>query len=84
MTATLKITAKGQVTLRKEVLRHLGAAPGDKLSVHILPGGRAELRAVKTAGSIRDFIGSLQRMGTQPLSVEEISEAAAEGWAGRR
>jgi len=27
MTATLTVTAKGQVTLRKEVLRHLGVAP---------------------------------------------------------
>ena len=84
MTATLKITAKGQVTLRKEILRHLGVAPGDKLSVDILPGGRAELRRVKTSGSIRNFIGSLHRTGTRALSIEEISEAAAEGWAGRR
>jgi bifunctional DNA-binding transcriptional regulator/antitoxin component of YhaV-PrlF toxin-antitoxin module len=84
MTTTLTITAKGQVTLRKEVLRHLGVAPGDKLAVDMLPGGRAGLRAVKPEGAIQEFIGSLQRPGTKPLSIEEISEAAARGWAGGR
>lgn len=84
MGTNLTITAKGQVTLRKELLRHLGVAPGDKVAVEILPGGRAELRAAKPEGSIQKFIGSLQRPGTKPLSVEEISEAAAQGWAGRR
>ena len=84
MTTTLLITAKGQVTLRKELLRHLGVTPGDKIAIDVLPGGRAELRAVKPEGSIRKFIGSLQRPGTAALSIEEISEAAAQGWAGRR
>ena len=84
MTSTLTITAKGQVTLRKELLRHLGVEPGDKVAVAILPDGRAELRAAKPEGSIQKFIGSLQRPGTKALSVDEIAEAAAEGWAGRR
>ena len=84
MKTTLTITAKGQITLRKEVLRHLGVAPGEKVAVDFLPGGRAELRAAKPEGSIQKFIGSLQRRGTNPLSIDEISEAAAQGWAGRR
>jgi len=84
MTATLSITAKGQVTLRKELLRHLGVAPGDKVVFDLLPDGRAELRAAKPEGSIQKFIGSLRRPGTKALSIDEISEAAAQGWAGRR
>ena len=84
MTATLRITAKGQVTLRKELLRHLGVAPGDKVTFDLLPDGQAALRAAKPEGSIRKFIGSLQRPGTNALSIDEISEAAAQGWAGRR
>ena len=31
MSITLTVTAKGQITLRKEVLRHLGVRPGDRL-----------------------------------------------------
>ena len=84
MGAMLTVTAKGQVTLRKELLRHLRVAPGDKVAVEILPGGRAELRAAKPEGSIRKFIGSLHRSGTPALSIEAISEATAQGWAGRR
>jgi bifunctional DNA-binding transcriptional regulator/antitoxin component of YhaV-PrlF toxin-antitoxin module len=84
MGTTLRVTAKGQVTLRKELLRHLGVGPGDKVAFDLLPDGRAELRAVKPEGSIRKFIGSLQRPGTNALSIDEISEAAVQGWAGRR
>jgi antitoxin PrlF len=81
---TLKVTAKGQVTLRKEVLRHLGVEPGQTVAVDLLPGGRAALHAAPAKGSIRDFFGSLARPGTKPLTIEEIGEIAAEGWAGKR
>lgn len=84
MTATLTVTAKGQVTLRKEVLRHLGVAPGQKVEIDFLPNGRLELRAAKPTGSIEDFFGCARQPGTEPLSLEEINEIAAEGWAGIR
>lgn len=84
MTATLTVTTKGQVTLRKEVLRHLGVAPGQKIEVDMLPNGRLELRAAKPAGSIEKFIGCAHRPGTKPLTIEEIGEIAAQGWAGIR
>ena len=31
--STLTVTAKGQVTLRKDVLEHLGVHPGEKITV---------------------------------------------------
>ena len=37
--STLTVTAKGQVTLRRDVLRHLGAHPGEKITVDKLPDG---------------------------------------------
>ena len=43
MAATLTITAKGQVTLRKEILAHLGAKPGDRLVVDLLDVGERHL-----------------------------------------
>jgi len=82
MTAMLTVTAKGQVTLRKEILAHLGVRPGDKIEVEILPDGRAELRAAKKAGSIEDFIGCLYQPGTKALTIDEINEAIEKGWAG--
>jgi hypothetical protein len=81
---TLTITAKGQVTLRKEVLWHLGVKPGGKVVVDFLPAGRVELRAAKPPASIDAFIGCLRRTGLRPLSIEEIAEITAKGWAGGR
>jgi antitoxin PrlF len=82
MSATLTITSKGQVTLRKDLLRHLGISPGDKVEIDLLPNGRAELRAAKKTGSIEDTFGSLHRPGTQALTIEEINEVIRKGWAG--
>ncbi|PWE52655.1 hypothetical protein DEM27_30000 [Metarhizobium album] len=42
---SLKITARGQVTLKKEVLRHLGVKPGDTVDVDLLPNGRIQIAA---------------------------------------
>lgn len=80
----LTVTAKGQVTLRKDVLRHLGVAPGDKVDVAVLPGGRVELRAARPARPITDLFGLLHRPDGPHLSIEEIGRLAAEGWARRR
>ena len=80
---TLTITAKGQVTFRRAVLEHLGAEPGDKLVVDLLPDGRAEVRAAP-AGSIDAFIGALAREGQVPLSTEDMNRVIRDGWAGIR
>ncbi len=42
---TLTVTANGQVTFRQEVLKHLGIGPGDRITLDLLPDGRAELKA---------------------------------------
>ena len=43
MVITLTVIAKGQITLRKEVLRRLGVRSGDKLDVDLLKEGRLQL-----------------------------------------
>ncbi len=83
METTLTITAKGQITLRKELLRHLGVAPGDKVAVDLLPSGRAEIRPAKSPASIEGFIGSLRQPDSRALSLEEIARLAEQGWEGR-
>jgi len=39
------VTSKGQVTLRRELLAHLGIQPGQRVDVEVLPGGRSARRA---------------------------------------
>lgn len=83
MGVTLTVTAKGQVTLRKEVLQHLGIGPGDRLEVDLLPDGCLQVRA-KSGKPISNLFGTLKRPGQPTLSIEEINEATASGWAGER
>lgn len=79
--ATLTVTAKGQVTFRKEVLQHLGVKPGDQVELDLLPDGQAALRA-KPSGSMEDFFGILAGKTTKVATLEEIDQAIQDGWAG--
>ena len=49
----LTVTAKGQITLRKDLLEHLGAHPGSKLEIDKLPGGGIKLTPVAAKGKDR-------------------------------
>lgn len=81
--ATLTITSKGQVTFKKELLKHLDSKPGDQLDVTLLPGGRLEVKAAP-AGKIEEFFGALAGKTAKVASIDEISASAADGWAGRQ
>lgn len=83
--STLTITTKGQVTLRKDLLEHLGVHPGQKVVVEKLPDGRIEVKAAKPTGKISDLFGRLKVKKKGPtLSIEEMNEVIARGWAGKR
>jgi AbrB family looped-hinge helix DNA binding protein len=73
----LTVTAKGQVTLRKDVLEHLGVHPGEKIAVNKLPDGRIEVKAARPTGQISDVFGLLKRKGGPSLTIEEMNEIAA-------
>jgi len=80
--ASLTVTRKGQLTLRKELLQHLGIQPGQRVDVEVLPGGRLELHAERATGEISGFIGLLAGRSKQRASLDAINAAASEGWAG--
>ena len=82
--ATLKVTERGQVTFRKDVLRHLGIRPGEKIELNLLPNGQGLLRAARPSASIDGFVGLLAGRTRKVATIEEINEAAARGWAGRK
>jgi AbrB family looped-hinge helix DNA binding protein len=84
MKSTLKITSKGQITLRKPVLDELGVQPGDRVTVEVVAPGRLEMRPAERKGSIDDFIGCAAKPGGPVLSLEEIEEIIRKGWAGER
>jgi antitoxin PrlF len=79
----LTVTTRGQVTFRKDVLRHLGIRPGERIELDKLPDGRIALKAARPAGTIDGFIGLLAGKTGKVASLEEITKAAAAGWAGQ-
>lgn len=81
---TLTVTAKGQITLRQDLLKHLGIGPGQKVEVEKLPDGRIIAKAA-SHGTMLDFFGCLAQPVTQPagptLSIDEMNRITADGWA---
>ncbi len=70
MTAST-LTAKGQTTIPKDIRRHLGLKPGDRMDFIIEGDGRVVLTP---SGSIRDLKGCLPRP-KQPVSLAAMKAA---------
>ena len=81
--ASLTITTKGQITLKRDLLKHLGIGPGEQIAVDKLPGGELRARAVRPAGTIDNFIGRHAGKVKKPLTIEEMNRIAAAGWGGK-
>jgi bifunctional DNA-binding transcriptional regulator/antitoxin component of YhaV-PrlF toxin-antitoxin module len=78
----LIVTANGQVTLRKELLEHLGIRPGDTVNVEQRPGEVVFRAAPK--GKISDVFGFFDNPDDIHLTIEEMNEVIANAWAGKR
>jgi len=81
---TLTVTAKGQITLKQELLQHLGVGPGQKIEAEPLPDGRVVVRAAAPSGTISEFLGCLSKPDGPKLTSDEIKEIAGRGWAKAR
>ena len=82
--ATLTVTAKGQITLKQELLRHLNVKPGQKVEVEKLPDGGLKVRPAAATGSIENFIGSLEQKDGPRFTIAQIKKFTEEAWAGKR
>jgi bifunctional DNA-binding transcriptional regulator/antitoxin component of YhaV-PrlF toxin-antitoxin module len=81
---TLTLTERGQVTFRKDVLQHLGIKPGDKIELDLLPDGRGVIKAARPPETITGFVGLLAGKTDKVASIEEMNEAATQGWASKK
>lgn len=72
---TSTLTSKGQVTIPKEVRKHLRVAEGDRLEFSIAEDGSVRLRPV--ADPVRQLLGLLHKGGIPPLSISEMDQAIA-------
>ena len=82
--AELTVTAKGQVTFRKDLLRHLGVGPGDKIHVDVMPDGALSLQAAHPGKDIDALFGLLESPNNPVLTLDEIKEATAQAWSRKR
>lgn len=81
MSVTLTISVKGQLTLNRDMLKHLGIGPGEKVLIAKLPGGAITLSAAPK-GNIAEAFGLLKRKDGPVLSIAQIKAATIRGWAG--
>ena len=82
--SSLAVTMKGEVTLERELLQHLGVRPGERIEFDKMPGGEIRIRAARPTGSINDCIGRHAGKVRKPISIGEMNEVAAAGWAGEK
>ena len=82
--ATLTVTAKGQITLKQELLRHLNVQPGQKIAVETIADGRLLLRPAGRKHPIKGFSGMLAKRGTPRYTIAEIKKFTEDAWAGKR
>lgn len=75
------ITVKGQATIPKAIREHLGLKAGDRVKFFLHPDGSVVLLPKLPASALRGMVKS-RRKG--PATIDEMSEAAAEGASGRK
>jgi antitoxin PrlF len=72
------VTSKGQVTVPKEIRDALHIRAGDRLQFTLREDGSLVVRVRNV--DLRDLVGRLK--ARRRVTVEEIGETAARGWAG--
>lgn len=73
------VSSKGQVTIPKHLREQFGIGEGTKLQFVRSPSG--DLTIVPKTGRIEDLFGMLRSPHRSPLTIEELSEAAAQAAA---
>lgn len=82
---TLSVTAKGQITLKKELLQHIGIQHGEQIEVIKLPDGELRIKAKQPSQPINNVFGALkEKAAGKVVSIEEMDDVIAKSWAGEK
>jgi hypothetical protein len=73
-----------EISLGKNLLKHLGVEPGEKVAVNRFSDGGIELKGAGPGGRISDVFNMLKRDGGPSLSIEQMNEISARSWSGDR
>lgn len=77
----MTVTTKSQFTLNKSLLEHLGVKAGEKITIKKLPDGSININASKKHRNIMELAGALKGKTDVKMTIEEIHQAVAEGYA---
>lgn len=82
---TLSVTSKGQITLKRDLLQHLGIQRGQRVEVIKLPDGELRIKAKESVQPISHVFGLLKdKTSGEVVSIEEMNQAIADGWTGEK
>jgi AbrB family looped-hinge helix DNA binding protein len=76
---TAAVTSKGRISIPPEVRKKLGIKPGDRVRFNEGEHGQCILK--QKTSSIMDLKGFVKWKG-KPVTIEEMNETIAKGWAG--
>jgi len=79
----LMLTARGQFTFNKSLMKHLGVSAGEKISIRKLPGGKLEIQARKNKMSSQSLLTALRSTikTDLKLTIEAMNDEIAECYA---
>ncbi|MBQ7625775.1 MAG: AbrB/MazE/SpoVT family DNA-binding domain-containing protein [Rhodocyclaceae bacterium] len=82
MSFTMTVTARGQFTLNKQWLKHLGIRPGEKVSVSMEPDRTIRIAPAARKLSLDEVLARIGKYDVGSASVDEINRLVAEGYSG--
>lgn len=75
----IKPTSKGQITLRKGVLEHMGFAAGDLLEVVLLPNEKVQIQPVRDKKPMSSLFNLYEPRPGPPVTDEQIQKGIEQG-----
>lgn len=81
MSFDMTITARGQFTLNKRSMSHLGIRPGEKVTVSMEPDRTIKISPAKRKLSLDEVLARIGKYDVGAAPVEEINRLISEGYA---
>jgi antitoxin PrlF len=79
---TATLTSKGQLTVPKEIRDRFNLKPGQRIEFQVTPEGQILFKP--RSGNLMDLCGIAKAKPGQHLTIEQMNEVIADGWAGIR
>ncbi|MCL2308262.1 MAG: AbrB/MazE/SpoVT family DNA-binding domain-containing protein [Proteobacteria bacterium] len=79
----ITLSGRGQFTLNKGFMEHLGVKPGEQVSIHKMPDGKLEISAKKdkwTVDEAKAYFSHLLGNNTTHLTIDEMNATIAAGY----